>query len=87
MNQNLVVSILQKQELPVGRCLLMDRDKLRIIYRGPSIDATYQISVHFGKRFQSRTFLEINPGQMNQNLVVSILRRSSIKIAHLVPIR
>jgi hypothetical protein len=35
----------QKQELPVGRCLLMDRDKLRIIYRGPSIDATYQISV------------------------------------------
>jgi hypothetical protein len=26
-------------------------------------------------------------GQMNQNLVGSILRRSSIKIAHLVPIR
>ena len=50
----------QKQELPVGPCLLMDRDKLRIIYRGPSIDATYQISVHFGKGFQSRFFLEIN---------------------------
>jgi hypothetical protein len=26
------------------------------------------------------------PGQMNQNLVGSILGRSSIKIAHLVPI-
>jgi hypothetical protein len=27
------------------------------------------------------------PGQMNQNLVGSIIGRSSIKIAHLVPIR
>jgi hypothetical protein len=27
------------------------------------------------------------PGQMNQNLVGSILGRSSVKIAHLVPIR
>jgi hypothetical protein len=27
------------------------------------------------------------PGQMNQNLVGNILERSSIKIAHLVPIR
>jgi hypothetical protein len=31
----------QKQELPVAPCLLMDRDKIRIIYRIPSIDATY----------------------------------------------
>jgi hypothetical protein len=34
----------------------MDRDKISIIYRGPSIDATYQISVHLGKRFQRRFF-------------------------------
>ena len=58
--EDLKKSANQKQELPVGPCLLMDRDKLRIIYRGPSIDATYQTSVNFGKRFQSRTFLEIN---------------------------
>jgi hypothetical protein len=27
-------------------CLLMDRDKISNLYRGPSIDATYQVSVH-----------------------------------------
>jgi hypothetical protein len=30
------------------------------LYRGPSIDASYQISVHLGKWFQRRFFLEIN---------------------------
>jgi hypothetical protein len=29
-------------------------------YRGPSIDASYQISVHLAKRFQSIRFLEID---------------------------
>jgi hypothetical protein len=29
-------------------------------YREPSIDASYQVSVHLAKRFQSRIFLEIN---------------------------
>jgi hypothetical protein len=27
-------------------CLLMDRDEMSNLYRGPSIDASYQISVH-----------------------------------------
>ena len=27
-------------------CLLMDRDKMSILYKGPSIDASYQVSVH-----------------------------------------
>ena len=30
-------------------CLLMNRDEISILYRGPSIHAFYQISVHFGK--------------------------------------
>jgi hypothetical protein len=29
------------------------------LYRGPSIDASYQVSVHLAKRFQRRRFLEI----------------------------
>jgi hypothetical protein len=29
-------------------------------YREPSIDASYQVSVHLAKRFQRRRFLEIN---------------------------
>ena len=37
-------------------CLLMDRDEMSNLYRGPSIHAFYQISVHSGKRFQRRLF-------------------------------
>ena len=35
-------------------CLLMNRDKMSKLYRGPSIDASYQVSVHLAKRFQRR---------------------------------
>jgi hypothetical protein len=30
------------------------------LYRGPSIDVSYQISGHLGKRFQGEDLLEIN---------------------------
>jgi hypothetical protein len=33
-----------KQE--TGPCLLMDRDEMTNLYREPSIDASYQVSVH-----------------------------------------
>ena len=42
-------------------CLLMDRDKISNLYRGLSIDATYQISVHLGKQFQRRRFFRNQP--------------------------
>ena len=36
-------------------CLLMDRDEISNLYRGPSIDASYQVSVHdMAKGFQRR---------------------------------
>ena len=35
-------------------CLLMDRDEISSLYRGPSIDASYQVSVHLAKRFKRR---------------------------------
>ena len=41
-------------------CLLMDRDGMSNIYRGPAIDASYQVSVHFVKQFQRRIFLKIS---------------------------
>jgi hypothetical protein len=28
----------------------MDRDEMSNLYRGPPIDASYQVSVHLGKR-------------------------------------
>ena len=37
-------------------CLLTNRDKMSNLYRGPSIDASYQVSVHLDKRFQRRRF-------------------------------
>jgi hypothetical protein len=35
-------------------CLLMDWDEMSKCYRGPSIDASYQVSVHLAKQFQRR---------------------------------
>jgi hypothetical protein len=35
-------------------CLLMDRDKRSKFYRGPSIDASYQVLVHLAEGFQRR---------------------------------
>jgi hypothetical protein len=35
-------------------CLLMDRDRMSNLYRGPSIDASYQVSVHMVEGFQRR---------------------------------
>ena len=35
-------------------CFLMDRDEMSIFYRGPSIDAPYQVSVHLAEGFQRR---------------------------------
>jgi hypothetical protein len=32
----------------------MDRDKMSNLYKGPSIDASYQVSVHLAKGFQRR---------------------------------
>jgi hypothetical protein len=32
-------------------CLLTNRDDMSNIYRGPSIDASYQVSVHLAKWF------------------------------------
>jgi hypothetical protein len=35
-------------------CLLTNRDEMSNLYRGPSIDASYQVSVHLVKLFQRR---------------------------------
>ena len=44
-------------------CMLMDRDKISNLDRGPSIDASYQVSVHLAKRFQRRRFLKIGQSE------------------------
>jgi hypothetical protein len=42
-------------------CLLTDRDEISSLYRGPSIDATYQVSVHLAKRFERRKKFKNRP--------------------------
>ena len=42
-------------------CLLTDRDEMSNLYRGPSIDASYQVSVHLAKQFQRRRFFRNQP--------------------------
>jgi hypothetical protein len=44
----------------VRPCLLTDQDEISNLYREPSIDASYQVSVHLAKRFQRTRFLEID---------------------------
>jgi hypothetical protein len=41
----------------------MDRDEMSNLYRGPSIDASYQVLVHLAKRLKRRRFLEINQSE------------------------
>jgi hypothetical protein len=40
-------------------CLLTDREEIGNLYKGPSIDASYQVSV----QFQGRRFLEIDQSE------------------------
>jgi hypothetical protein len=45
-------------------CLLTDWDGIINLYRGPSIDASYQVSDHLAKQFQRRRFLEIGQSEI-----------------------
>ena len=44
-------------------CLLTDRNEMNNLYRGPSIDASYQLSVHLAKEFQRRRFFKIGQSE------------------------
>ena len=41
--------------------LLLDRDEMSNLYKGPPIDASYQVSVHLAKRFQRWRFFWNHP--------------------------
>ena len=49
------------------QCLLTDRDEISNLYRKPSIDASYQVSVHLAKRFQRKFFFFRNRPIRNKN--------------------
>jgi hypothetical protein len=47
-------------------CLLMDQDGMSNLYRGPSIDASYQDSVHLAKRLQKRRIFKISQSETSR---------------------
>ena len=51
----------QKQELTVAAMFVSESDDMSNLHRWPSIDASYQISVHLAKRFQRRRFFLNRP--------------------------
>ena len=42
-------------------CLLTDWNQMSNLYRGPSKDASYHVSIHLAKRFQRRRFFRNQP--------------------------
>jgi hypothetical protein len=43
--------------------LLTDPDEISNLYRGPSIDASYQVLVQLAKKFEGKRFLEIDQSE------------------------
>jgi hypothetical protein len=41
----------------------MDRNEIGTLYRGPPIDASYQVSVHLAKQFQKRRIKKISQSE------------------------
>jgi hypothetical protein len=44
-------------------CLLTDRDEMSNLYRGPSMDASYQVLVHLTKWFRRKRFKKISQSE------------------------
>ena len=51
---------------PWPPCFLSDQDQTKKLYKGPSIDATYQILIHLAKWFQRRRFFNVSANQKQE---------------------
>jgi hypothetical protein len=49
----------------------MDQDEMSNLYRGSSIDASYQVSVHFAKQFQRRRFFKNQQHLYRNNCILN----------------
>jgi hypothetical protein len=69
----------------LGPYLLAKQNETKKVYRGPYIDASCQVWLHFAKQFQRRLMLNKSSplkllSQMKPNLAGSIYVRYSIKL-------
>ena len=60
----------------------MDRDEMSNIYRGPPIDASYQVSVHLAEWFQRRRILKKSTNQKHELSVVAMFVNGSGRNEH-----
>jgi hypothetical protein len=67
----------------MGSPLLLDQNEMSNLYRGPSIDASYQVSDHLAKWFQRKRFLEIDQSETR----IACVYGRSVENTHFVPIR
>ena len=58
-------------------CLLTDRNEMRNFNRGPSIDGSYQASIHLAKQFQRRIFFKKLTAQKHELPVVAMFVNGS----------
>jgi hypothetical protein len=67
-------------------CLLTDWDEMSTLYRRPSIDTSYQVSIHLAEQFQRRRLKKI--GQSETRIASELLpslgvrRLSSVTFSH-----
>ena len=54
-------------------CLFTNRAEINNLCSGPSIYASFQVSVHLAKRFQRRRFYEIDQSETRIELPVAIM--------------
>ena len=66
----------QQHELPV-LTMFVNGSKMSNRYRGPSIDATYHVSVQLAKRFQSRFFFQKSTNQQHELPVLAMFANES----------
>jgi Zn-finger protein len=64
-------------------CLLTDWDEMNNLYRGSSIDAPYQVSVHLAKQFQRKRFKKNRPIKNKNCLWWPCLLTDQDKMCHL----
>jgi hypothetical protein len=64
-------------------CLLMNWDEMSNLYRGPSKDAPYQVSIHLAKWFQRRRFFRNQPIRNKNGLWRPCLLTDRVEMSNL----
>jgi hypothetical protein len=67
-------------------CLLTDRNEISNLYRGPSIDASYQVSIQLAEGFQRRWLLTSPRSLLTSLCCLPLLPVSSLKEKSLLPL-